>query len=214
MIHPDRLAEVERRQLAVGAHDGPTEGMCVMEAVAWISGEPWSDTPRCACPVVSAYLRALNDGMPAGERQRLKALIPRLVGSRATTGVEQRRANLAADTAVRVFASRALDRLSRTERAAQLRALDPIVGVGTARAAHNVVRAAAAEAPGAARAASVVAFAAYAADAAARAASTIAYAAYAADAAANAAFAADAWDDAIDLAERMLDITESPASSL
>ena len=33
--------------IAKGAHPGH-EAMCVMEAVAYVAGEPWSDRPGCA----------------------------------------------------------------------------------------------------------------------------------------------------------------------
>jgi hypothetical protein len=269
MIRPDRLAEIERRQLAVGAHDGPAKGMCVMEAVSYVAGEPWSDAPSCACPVVGEYLRTLNDRMPHRERQELKSLIPRLVGSRSAPAVARRRAYVAADSALRVFAVTALDAAGRKEDAERLRALPEIVDGSTATTAAHAANAAAAAAARAARAAvaaraastvadAAAAAAAYAANAAcvaraaaaaaaaraaraavaARAASTVAdaaaaaaayaanaacvaraaaaaAAAYAADAAcaARAANTADAWDGAVDLAERMLDITESPDAS-
>jgi hypothetical protein len=51
----ERLALIA--PLAKGAHEDH-EAMCVMEAVAFVAGEPWSDYPECACPVISAFLRA------------------------------------------------------------------------------------------------------------------------------------------------------------
>ena len=49
-INESRLAEVAT--LSSGGHGGIDEGMCVMEAVAYVAGEPWSDAPACACPVI------------------------------------------------------------------------------------------------------------------------------------------------------------------
>jgi hypothetical protein len=77
--------------------------MCVMEAVAFVAGEPWTDSPECACPVISSFLRAWNDSLRSNEeRDRLlKPLIPRLVGTR-NAALEEKRALLAADWLVRV----------------------------------------------------------------------------------------------------------------
>jgi hypothetical protein len=33
--------------LEAGAHEGPEDGMCVMEAVAFMAGEPFSDLFQC-----------------------------------------------------------------------------------------------------------------------------------------------------------------------
>jgi hypothetical protein len=88
--------------LEVGSHEDHA-AMCVMEAVAYVAGEPWSDSPACACPVIGAFLRAWNDGLPDDERDALLLpLIPRLIGTRTTPDIERRRAILAADWLVRV----------------------------------------------------------------------------------------------------------------
>ena len=99
-IDPDRLARVT--SLSKGGHyEG--EEMCAMEAVAFIAREPWSDHPACASPVIGAFMRAWNDGLPQAERDALiLPLIPRLVGSRGSEALENRRATMAADWLVRV----------------------------------------------------------------------------------------------------------------
>lgn len=53
--------DLDTLQLAFGGHD-PGDDMCVMEAVAYLAGEPWSDRPECASPVIGAFLRSWNDG--------------------------------------------------------------------------------------------------------------------------------------------------------
>lgn len=75
----ERLHEVQRLQLGHGAHPSQ-EAMCVMEAVAYVAGEPWSDEPECASPTIATFLRTWNDSLPSDEeRTRLLApLIPRL----------------------------------------------------------------------------------------------------------------------------------------
>ena len=90
--------------LKAGAHPSPDLGACVMEAVSYVAGEPWSDHPQCCCPVIAAFLRAWNDGLPDDERDALlRPLIPRLVGTRATPDVERRRALLVIDWVVREY---------------------------------------------------------------------------------------------------------------
>ena len=89
--------------LSKGSHDGPEDGMCILEAVAFVAGEPWSDHPPCACPVIGAFLRSWNDALPDGERDALlRPLIPRLVGTKGSAALERRRALMAADWLVRV----------------------------------------------------------------------------------------------------------------
>ena len=106
-----RLKEVLRLPIAHGSHTSIKQGLCVMEAVAYVAGDPWSDHPECACPVISAFMRSWNDGLPSDEdRNRLlRPFIHCLVGSKATKEVEHRRAWLAIDWTVRVFTPRWLE---------------------------------------------------------------------------------------------------------
>ncbi len=51
-----------------GAHAPTTtptgdRDLCIMEAVAFMAGEPWSDSPACASPVIAAFLRSWNDAL-------------------------------------------------------------------------------------------------------------------------------------------------------
>lgn len=97
-----RLAEVMRMELHAGCHSEGEGRFCVMEAVAYVAGERWSDTPLCACPVISMFLRSWNDGLPDAERTTLlRDLIPQLVGTKSTAEVEHRRSLMAADWLVR-----------------------------------------------------------------------------------------------------------------
>ena len=103
VLLPERLERISR--LKSGSTSPNDEGaMCVMEAVAYVAGEPWSDHPACACPVLTAFMVAWNDGLPNDEeRDRLlMPLIPRLVGTRGSKALEARRATMAADWYVRV----------------------------------------------------------------------------------------------------------------
>ena len=102
-IIEERWKKFENWSLKHGAHQ-PDSTFCVMEAVAFIAGEPWSDHPQCSCPIISSLLRGWNDGLPTdAERDRLlKPLIPRLVNTRSTKKVELKRGLMAADWLIRV----------------------------------------------------------------------------------------------------------------
>ena len=101
-IDAERLARITT--LAHGSHQPPNGHIaaCVMEAVAYVAGEPWSDRPECACPVIGAFLRSWNDALNGDERTKLLLpLVPRLVGTRGSKALEARRATMAADWYIR-----------------------------------------------------------------------------------------------------------------
>jgi hypothetical protein len=111
--------------LRSGVHTSPSDGVSLMEAVSALAGEPWSNSPSCTSPVIAAYAHSLSDWLPDDERQRLKAYIPRLVGT-AEPDLELRRAFACADAAVRVFAPLAFKAAGLVEEAAKLGALAPV----------------------------------------------------------------------------------------
>jgi len=100
----DKLSQIEAISLSYGSHQNFEQGMCVMEAVAYVAGEPWSDAPQCACPVISQFMVSWNDSLTSNaDRDRLlKPLVPQLVGTRSTPAVAQRRAMMAANWIIRV----------------------------------------------------------------------------------------------------------------
>jgi hypothetical protein len=192
-----------------------------MEMVAYLAGEPHSDHPQCACPVIAAFVRRLNDAMPNAERDRLLLpVVPKLVGTRSTQDVELRRGYLAADFAVRVAAPAALRaaalRAAGLDDAARaLESLPEVVDQDTALAAKAAARAAAEDAWtvaadwAATRAATAATRAAdwAASKATARAAADAADAAEAAEAAdwgADTAISAGVHEGALKLIERMI----------
>jgi hypothetical protein len=141
-VIPERLAKVG--SLARGSHD-PGAEMCVMEAVAFVAGETWSDAPQCACPVITAFLVSWNDSLPSdAERDLLlKDLIPEIVGTRLTPEVEERRSYLALDWLIRVFTPKWLDLVPALhEHAKALRELEAIADMAGAAAAGVRVNAA------------------------------------------------------------------------
>jgi hypothetical protein len=192
-----------------GSHTPPRAGdttpdACLLEAVAWIAGEPWSDHPACTSPVLGTFGRSLNDCLPDALRQELLPLAPLMVGT-AGDGLDEVRSYMALDWLVRTYTPAWLDLAGLTGEAQALRDLRRIVDLVSAEAAGPVVRdgrAKAAAARDAARDAAGAAARDAARDAAwdaARAAARAAAWDAARDAARDAAGAA-AWDTARDAA--------------
>ena len=125
-----------------GGHKGPFDGACVMEAVAYIAGEPWSDHPQCVSPVIGAFLRSWNDSLPSdADRDRLlKPLIPKIINTRADDATEERRSYLALDWMIRTYLPAWLRLAKINDHADAVAALSPIVDMATATAAAPVVR--------------------------------------------------------------------------
>lgn len=55
-------------RLSAGRHEGPQDGACVMELASMLAGTGFSDRPAGACPVLAAFLRGYNDGLPDAVR--------------------------------------------------------------------------------------------------------------------------------------------------
>jgi hypothetical protein len=129
-IVAERLEKLQGISLRSGAHS-PDSLMCVMEAVAYVAGEEWSDHPACACPVISAFLRSWNDSLPSdAERDRLlKPLIPKLIGTRKKSSKEKRRSLMAADWLVRVHTPAWLRLAGLVKQAESLEQLPEIVSM-------------------------------------------------------------------------------------
>ncbi len=108
-----------------GSHPDRSNGLCVMEVVAWYAGEAHSDAPACTSPVLAAYARGLNDAMPddATRDKYLKPLIIPLVGTTATRAVEVKRAEHFARVAVTRIAPLALRTAGLKKEAETLEAL-------------------------------------------------------------------------------------------
>ena len=136
----DRLATIIK--LEAGGHE-PDSKYCLMEAVAFVNGDPWTDHPECACPVLSAYGRAWNDAMPDEQRQRLIPYIPLLIGTRSNLEVEQQRAFILADLAVRVIAPIALRCCHLVDESTVLETLPPIMDATSAESAAKSAESAA-----------------------------------------------------------------------
>jgi hypothetical protein len=146
-IDQDRLAHVEAMTLSRGSHESIEAGACIMEAVAWVAGERFSDYPRCASPFISAFLRSWNDSLDDAERNALlKPLIPRLVGTRASgvhgLFVERRRGLMAADWLVRIATPTWLRLGGLTTHANALATLPEITSIAQSASIKGVLNAA------------------------------------------------------------------------
>lgn len=101
LIDQERALWLHNLRLDRGGHDNQ-DRFCVMEAVAYFAGEPWSDHPQCASPLLTDFGLAVNDTIGADKRQQLIPLIPRIVGTRGD-GLDEARRYLALDWLIRTF---------------------------------------------------------------------------------------------------------------
>ena len=124
-----RTLDLDKLVLLKGAHAEASNQMCIMEAVAYMAGEPWSDSPQCASTVLSIFLRSYNDAVSDEIRKTLKPFIPRLIGTKASRAVEERRSLAAADWLVRVYMPAWLRLADLTEQARSLESLPEITAM-------------------------------------------------------------------------------------
>ena len=97
--------------LTSGSHEDRAKGMCALEAVAFLAGEPHSDAPTCACPVLATFGRRLNDARWPDDTSRTEAMrsaVLALVGSRSTKAVKRARRAYLVDCALRWYAPLAI----------------------------------------------------------------------------------------------------------
>ncbi len=79
-------------RLCRGKHSSPAQGVCVMELASMLAGEPFTDRPACADPVIGGFLRAYNDTVDRERRQDLYAVAAQVVGTAAGPAAERARA--------------------------------------------------------------------------------------------------------------------------
>jgi hypothetical protein len=140
MINTEKLKQVERLILGKGSHSSMEAGACVLEAVSFVAGEPWSDHPECASRVIGAFMRTWNDDLDDAGRQKLKPYIVKLVGTKASAAIENKRAWLITDWLVRHHTPAWLDLAGCTEQAAALRSLPEIDSAASAKSAQPKIK--------------------------------------------------------------------------
>jgi hypothetical protein len=123
-IDEDRLAKITK--LHFGKHAAGSDEMCIMEAIAYVTHKKWSDHPPCVCPVLGAFMRTWNDGISDDDERTvlLKPFIPRLINTRGSNALEQRRATMAADWLIRTHTVAWL-RLAKLDKQADILAALP-----------------------------------------------------------------------------------------
>src|SRR6185503_7783981 len=127
---------LETLTLAKGNHEDRSNGLCVMEAVAWAAGERHSDHPVCVSPVIASFLRRWNDDLDDEGRQILKPYIPRVIGTVGTQADETARAWMLTDWMVRVYTPAWLRLAKLDEQAIALEALPALLSAKEAHAAQ------------------------------------------------------------------------------
>jgi hypothetical protein len=83
-----------------------------MELASMLAGEPFSDHPSSTCPVIGAFLRAYNDGLPEDRRQDLYEYAARVVGTSADRRVRRVRARMCLEWLAEQTGGRRPSRLS------------------------------------------------------------------------------------------------------
>lgn len=91
---------IEDVVLKRGAHK-ERNAFCVMELVAYINGEAWTDQPTCSPTMVTQFLRSWNDLSTQFTRQRLKELVPHFVGCDPHPRWDDQRLHMFMDLCVR-----------------------------------------------------------------------------------------------------------------
>lgn len=134
-----RALDADGLFLSTGSHASIEDGVCVMEAVSFVAGEPWSDHPTCASLVIGDFLRTWNDAMTDDDRQMLVPLIPRLIGTAGSEADELTRSWLAIDWYCRVLAPAWLRLAGLTAEADAIEATAPIVDRQSAEAAQDAL---------------------------------------------------------------------------
>lgn len=136
-ISPDRYAKIT---LSSGAHASPEDGMCLMEAVAFLAGEQHSDRPQCVSPMLGSLGRNLNDHLSDDRRQSLVALIPSLLGTTGD-GHDEARLYMALDWLIHTWLPTWLDLVPECwEDAARVRDLDRVVDRASTHCARVAVQ--------------------------------------------------------------------------
>ena len=134
--NPRRKYRLEDIELKSGAHTRASEGMCMMEAVAYFAGARFSDHPPCVSLVIGAFLRSWNDAMNDEDRQTLKPYVLRVMNTAATPAIERHRSYMALDWYCRVSAPAWLRCAGLEDAAKSVEAVPPIVDSASAKVAR------------------------------------------------------------------------------
>jgi len=149
MMVRDRYLDRAALWLMPGANPAPAGlgrpvHMCLMEACAYVAGEPWTDRPRCVAPLLVGYGNMINDVLMPVERQRLKDFIPWLVSTGTDPVVsamgDRRRAWVCARYVLRRWVPEYLESRGLEVLALTVREMAEVVDDHTAALARDVLR--------------------------------------------------------------------------
>jgi hypothetical protein len=141
----ERLAQLEEIPLLTGGHEPPPpscdapEG-CAEEIYTWLFDLPWSDRPNdTVSPVISAFMRRLNDELPDDLRQKLKPYLVKQHGT-ANDGHDELRGWLCANWTIRVGLPAWLELAGVTDAVEALRELPEVTDRETLKKARTQLR--------------------------------------------------------------------------
>jgi hypothetical protein len=124
-----------------GAHKTPDDGMCMMEAVSMLAGEPFGDHPTCVSPVIAEFCRSWNDALDDDARNRLlKPFARKVIGTATTEADEQVRAWMCTDWLVRTCAPAWLRKCGLGDDARALEQCEALTSADLARAAMPTIK--------------------------------------------------------------------------
>src|ERR1700761_6151274 len=110
-LQEGRLQQLEEFTFIEGSGNLANKTLCVMEAVAYVSGENVSDHPQCASPALTEFAIRINDAKwwadDAERTSFLRKYVPLLVGTR-DAALEPKRVAILVDAALCEFAPAAL----------------------------------------------------------------------------------------------------------
>lgn len=86
----EMMPDLDEILLERSAHSRRGTKLTLLELVSWFSHEPHSDTPQTVSPVVSSFARWLAAGFDDDDRQALKAIASRLIGTGPAPADEER----------------------------------------------------------------------------------------------------------------------------
>ncbi len=122
--------------LKSGGHSSVDDGMCVMEMVSYLAREKWSDSPKCASPVIASFLRSWNDSLNDDDRQMLKPYAFKVIGTNTGKADDLARSWMALDWLCRVHTPAWLRLAGLTKEAQAIEATARIVDAQTAELAQ------------------------------------------------------------------------------
>lgn len=139
-----RTLDVEAIRLGRSSHP-PADTLgdgnaCVMEAAAWVAGEPWTDQPACVSPVIGAFLRSWNDSLDDTDRQQLRRWVLPVIGTAADEATELHRSFMACDWLVRTFTPAWLRNAGLVDDATALESLPELTTTALVEAALPIIR--------------------------------------------------------------------------